>query len=418
MAEATFAIGSGIVYALSSHDRISSFCVALTLLALLGAFIIGQRLRFTLDFLVASYLNPRAWADVAKRRHQWQFEMKYAFVLQPEHVDALLLELLKRHTDFAGFNAALVSADVPPEYVNELTRRHWGFALPSLRGLVTKVLPNEVFRNAGPYSPEKSPAAIFDELRSLSHANDQFLLMDRIQYYWTLRNLNYLGRLIATLAGEVAFVGVTLLTTAAFFGGMEVFGHEKASVALALRALAAGAAVWTLSVCFGVSLLLITIFRGTGTFSISLPPLNITAERLWTPFTQVGIAAFTTSFVIYGVGVPFLFAPRELYHFSPNTTFSIYALACLLPCLTVFLNHTIGTHILMREAKLNALERLRARLVTAPSEETGKLRDAFVDIRGLHEWPFRASVVTTIIAGVIFPLAVQIILIVSHLKKS
>ena len=52
----------------------------------------------------------------------------------------------------------------------------------------------------------------------------------------------------------------------------------------------------------------------------------------------------------------------------------------------------------------------------APPDDATRLRETFNEIRGLHEWPFRASVLTAIIVGVVFPVGVQALLISSLTK--
>jgi hypothetical protein len=185
---------------------------------------------------------------------------------------------------------------------------------------------------------------------------------------------------------------------------------------LLLRAEAAGTLLWLLLACGGASILIVGTFRGTGTFSIARPTRGTDFDPLWTAVIQVGIVAFAVSFVVYGIGSPFLLEPAALDRFSVDDEFLAYASGSFLFCVLVFVVHTVGVHNLMKGSRDNALDRASEDLRRPGLEHDQATMDHFRDVRGMRVWPLRSSTVLQLAGGILLPVGAQAILIYSGLN--
>jgi hypothetical protein len=401
------------LYVLGSHARQDTFNLGLLLAALLGAAIMQARLlrffwRVTLD-----YLNPRGWSPSGPPDTRWRYEMKCTFAEDPEYVDALFLRLFTICPTYEEL-VATVRQGRFAGYDKVLDKRYWGPLFPTVRKLAALVL-DEVMTNTGPYTPNRTPQQIFSEMRALSQG-DRIAFMDRWQYYWCLRNLNYVQSLLKkTFGGPMQLSVLTAGTTIGLACALLGAGW---SADVVLRFELAGALAWLVLACGGASLLLVSLFRGTGTFSIRYPSRGIHYDPLWTAITRLGILAFTLSFVVYGIGSPFVLMPDVLDHLRIETGFVVYSALSLTFCLLVFLNHLVGTHMLMVGSRDNALMRLDRHLERATSAtQRATCIERYKEARGFGVWPIRGSTIATLIAGIGFPIAVQAIVIYSGLKR-
>lgn len=403
------------LYVWSEHSRDDTLYAIIVLSSLLGARIVAGALLRTFSHISYSYLDPHEWLDLNQRGDRWQYEMRQRFIDDPEYVDALVLSLIETSNNYAEFLNTLRAGDFPSEYRAVLSKRLWGPVQPSVYALAHNVVPNEVFVNERRFSSHKAPGAIFDELRALTTNGDKKALMDRWQYYWCLRNLNLIDRLLKRALGWQANIAVVFGGAGLFALGVQLANNQEASTSFLLRSFAAGSLVWLLFVASGASLLIVRVFRGTGTFAIADPCRGKRFDPLWSEVIKVGIVSFTVSFIIYGIGSPFLLDPGVLVHFNIDGKFVAYAAASFAFCALVFANHTSGVHDLMLGSRTNALDRVSLALKNG-NEANERLLERFREVRELRVWPLRGTTLAQLIVGIGFPVAVQAILLYSGLK--
>lgn len=402
------------LYTCAPHTRQESFFVVLLLVALLGAAIMRSQLITTYGRILNTHLDPTDWSPPAPPGPRWRYEMKTSFVDDPEYVDDLLHTLISTCTTYDDLVATIHQGRYPDKYDDVLDRRYWGRIFPTVRQLTERVVLDEVIRNDGRHNPGKAPRDVFIELRALAQG-DKLTFMDRWQYYWCLRNLNVVSGIVQRVFGGAAQLAVVAAVTAS--GIVAAILGPGLTFDAVLRSELAGALVWLVVACGGASFLLVALFRGTGTFAISYPSRGVHYDPLWTAITRLGIAAFTISFVIYGIGSPFVLAPDVLAHFKLDAGFVAFSGLSLAFCLLVFLNHLIGTHMLMVGSRENALTRLERKLAQPmPDHERATCLERFKEARNFGVWPIRGSTIAGLIVGIAFPIAVQVILIYSGLN--
>jgi hypothetical protein len=405
------------LYVSSSHQRDDTLYVVMALSSLLGARIVASALLRTFSNISLSCLDPDDWQHLNQRGDRWRYEMRQRFIDDPEYVDAIVLSLLDTSTSYTEFITSLRAGDLGAEYKKVLTKHLWGILQPSVSALAREVVPDEVFVNMGHFTSPNEPEAIFDELHMLCADGEQkTLLMDRWQYYWCLRNLNLiycvLGRALAWTTNVAVVLGGAIL-----FAIGVLFGNGgKLSVDIVLRSFAAGSLLWLLVVASGASLFIVRIFRGTGTFAISNPCRGTLFDPLWSDVIRIGIISFATSFVIYGIGSPFLLDPEVLTHFQLDDKFVACASASFLFCALVFANHTSGVHDLMLGSRTNALDRVTLALKDSDGNNKARLLERFKEVRELRVWPLRGSTIAQLVAGIVLPVLVQAILLYGGLK--
>jgi hypothetical protein len=382
--------------------------------AIIGALAIELRLRALADHLVAHYLDPQHWRRARTRNDGWRFEMRYEFIERPEYVDELTLEMLRRHASLDAFLLAVSRDDFPEELRPLLRKRPWGFGLPTLRYVISEVIPNEVLRQSGPLVSGLTPAQAYRELRSLARGQDRVLLMDRVQFYWAIRNMNFQHRLIGRvlrLRVQLVVIGLPALIALAWAG----HGHEVAGCLIVGASI--GALQWLVIVTAGTSLLVVSLFRGTGTFSLPCPLEHRTYDPLWRRFIQLGIWVFATLFLVYGMGLPFVIDPRATQATAAiDGRFVIYALLSFSACVGVVLNHVFGTHQLMAASKQNALRRYSGGAQAARRTDALEYRH-YLELRELREWPFTGLVISQSLLGIVVPILVQATLLITAFKK-
>jgi len=407
------------LYIASEQSTADVLYIGLILYALIGAGLVEWRTVSTFTYIVRFYLDPTAWSSITDRGQRWQYEMKYHFVENPEYADSLVLSMLGKSSSYDSLVAALTSKPLPEEtkYEQILDRHVWGLVLPTARSIAANVVPNEVFANSGnKYSHDKAPEEVFQELQ-LHSPHNQTLLMDRWQYYWCLRNLNFIDKCLKHALARRTKIAVVCLGAGIFLIGLVITTRAHLSVDTFLRAEAAGALLWLLVMSGGASILIVRAFKGTGTFSISFPCRGSNFDPLWSRVIQVGILSFAASFLVYGMGSPFLLDPTVLSHFQIGTRFVIYAGISFLFCIAVFINHTTGLHDLMLGSRDNALDRTSVDLRNATTEDARQVCiERFKELRELRVWPIRGSTVAEIAIGIVLPIAVQLILLYSGLQ--
>lgn len=406
-----------VLFTVTPHTREDAFYVSLLLLALLGAATMRRRLLAVYKHITGNYLDPTDWSLPAPPGRRWRYEMKASFADDPEYVDVLVLDLVRHCTTYEEFVSRIREGRFGRRYEDVIDKRYWGRIFPTVRDLAQRVVLEEVMTSRGRRSPKKRPEEIFAELRALAEQGDMLLLMDRWQHYWCLRNLDLVDKILERSYGglvEFAIVAGAMTTglTVAIFG-------PGLSAETALRSETAGALAWLVIACGGASLLMISLFRGTGTFAISYPSRGAHYDPLWTAITRLGILAFTLSFLVYGIGSPFMLMPDVLDHFRFDTGFVLFSALSLAFCLAVFVNHLVGTHMLMVGSRENALTRLeRAIDETDPDDPRRRIYiERFREARKFGVWPIRGSTIASLIAGIGFPIAVQVILLYSGLKR-
>lgn len=407
-----------ILYIASEQSPPDVLYIGLILYALIGAGLVEWRTVSTFTYIVRFYLDSTAWSSITKREQRWQYEMKYHFVENPEYADSLVLSMLSKSSSYDNLVAALTSKPLPEEekYEQILDAHLWGLVLPTARSIAASVVPNELFANNGRYSHGKTPEEVFQELRYRS-SQDQTLLMDRWQYYWCLRNLNLIDRSLRRALARSTKIAVVCLGAGIFLIGLVTTTRAHLSADTFLRAEAAGALLWLLVMSGGASILIVRAFKGTGTFSISFPCRGSNFDPLWSRVIQVGILSFAASFLVYGIGSPFLLDPTVLSHFQIGTRFVVYAGSSFLFCFAVFINHTTGLHDLMLGSRDNALDRTFLDLQNATTEDTRRVYiERFKELRELRVWPIRGSTAAEVAIGIVLPVAVQVILLYSGLQ--
>jgi hypothetical protein len=402
----------------AGHDTPATRVTAgVGILAIIGSGVVQSKVLGTLSKITRFYLDGEHWNDVAAKGPNWRYEMQHVFVTDPEYVDGLVLDLLEETATLAELGTRLKS-DYPDKYRHILEKRVWGFMFPTVRTLALEVVPAEVFGNHGRFSPGKSADDIYAELRILA-CRDRTLLMDRWQYYWCLRNLNYIDSLInkvfswwavfATVAlGALLCKIGTAVTPNSHLGGIDLWGDS----------VAAGLLLLMLTMCGSASLFIIAAFRGTGTFGIPSPSYDDRYDPLWSDVIQVGIVAFAISLVVYGIGGQFFFDPTLATHLHITTRVIGYACASLAFSGLVFACHIVGVHELMKDSKWNALDRIQAALASeTKQQEREVLTKRFLDVRQLRVWPFQRATIAQLVAGIAFPIVVQVLLLYTGLKK-
>lgn len=409
---------AAVFFAVSGRTRGDSVAFALVAASVVGAAVVERKLLTTYSEILRFYLDPTHWTSLQHQGARWRYEMQHVFATDPEHVDGLIFDLIQTHGTLEEFLTGLDERQFPPEYDEVLRKRLWGFLFQTVERLASEVVPNEVIENRGRFSSGKARSEVFAELRDVAQAG-QVAFMDRWQYYWCLRNLNVIDQVLRrTFRWEAQLAGVAIGSL--LYGLGFVFGSARhhSPIAIPLGTVTAGALLWLLVVCAGASLFLVTAFRGTGTFSISSPSQGEDYDPLWSDVIQVGIVAFTVSFVIYGIGGPFFLDPAALSHFHLNTRFLLYSCGSFLFCGLVFAGHVLGVHELMSDSRANALARTAESLAIATTTEERKaLLDHFADVRRLRVWPLRGATVAQLAAGILLPIVVQAILLYSGLRS-
>lgn len=406
---------AGALFAAGEHARAATFDLALVALSVTGAGIVERTLLSTIGEISYSYVNPADWPDGRRLPGpRWRYQMRARYVHDPEWVDCLALEMIEVHPTFEAFRHAVKNREFPDRYDDEiLGSKLWGPAFPTVAGIMDKNVAGELFHPRGRFKADATPDEIYGELHELARG-DRRALMDRWQYYWCLRNLNLVDRLLGYARGWMTVAALVGVGAIAFGAGVIVTAGDGFSADTALRAEAAGALFWLLLVCGGASIFIIGVFRGTGTFSIARPTRGTDFDPLWTRIIQVGILAFAVSFVVYGIGFPFLLEPSALEHFTVDRSFLVYAAGSFLFCFSVFVVHTFGVHNLMRASRDNALDRASADLNGGDPDET--TLDHFKDVRAMRVWPLRSSTVFQLAGGILLPVAAQALLIYSGLS--
>ncbi len=342
--------------------------------------------------------------------------MQHAYLNDPEYLDSIIITMLRKYKHLLDFKAALEAEDFPRGYDHVLSKRLWGPLFPTLRDSAKDSVPNELLNGHGRFSPGKSPDQIYLELRALALTN-QTLFLDRWQYYWGLRNINVVDVLLRRAFS--VWVGLSVIALGAAFFGLAVLTHQTRDheLAASLAAIASGSLLWMLISCGLSSLLFVGAFRGTGTFSISYPCEGDAFDPLWGRVIQIGIVAFTVSFVIYGIAAPFLFETSALEHFHLDQRFVIYAAGSLLFCVSIFAGHLAGVHKLMARSRENALGRIMdAVRVAKTNHGRDVLLDHFHNVKRLRTWPIRGAVIAQTAAGIALPVLIQAILLYTGLR--
>jgi hypothetical protein len=407
---------AALLYSWSNHSREETLYLAITLSSLLGARVVAAELLRTFTRMSYFYLDPAEWQHLNRRGDRWRYEMRQHYIEDPEYVDALILDLVEASSSYAVLLDLLLSDDFPETYRDILNKRLWGVTQPSVRALAHRAVPTEVFVSKGKFTSERTSEEIFEELKELHTSGDHPLLKDRWQYYWCLRNLNLIDRLLKRALEWYTNVAVVTLGAVIFGAIMRLANHNRGlSLDLALRSLAAGSLLWLLVVASGASLFIVRVFRGTGTFTISDPSRGTRFDPLWSEVIKIGITSFAISFVIYGIGSPFLLDPGALAHFQLDDKFVAYAGASFLFCALVFANHTSGVHDLMLGSRTNALDRVTIALKDANGDNQ-RLLERFKEVRELRVWPLRGATIAQLAAGILFPVVVQAILLYGGLK--
>lgn len=405
---------AAILFLVGHRDRPTTLYLGLTVLAMFGAAFVENKLRRTLADIVYHNLNPAHWADFKNRGPHWRYEMKWSFIQDPEYVDVITLQMIDETSSYTALSYAARQEKFPPGHEPYLDLRAWGRFFPPVRTIVQQTISEDVLMNYGRYASGLTPAEVFAELKS---TEDLALRMDRLQYFWCLRNLNVIDARLRQILRGSSQAAVIAIGTLLFLLVAPSISEDGQAPSELLRAVAAGSLLWLLVVCAGASLFIIRVFGGTGTFSISYPVRGTDFEPLWNRVLQVGIVSFSVSFLLYGIGSPFLLDPAALAQFKVDGTFIAYAAGGFVFCAGVFLAHTAGLHDLMLASRTNALDRLAFRLEsTLDTEPRRELVDWFKDVRTLRVWPVRASTLAQVGLGILLPVLVQVILLYTGIR--
>jgi hypothetical protein len=397
------------------HARADVLCLLIVLTSVVGSLVVERKLLTTFADIVRVYLNPGHWTDLDAVGPHWRYQMQRRFIEDPEYVDSLTIDLFRQHESYGSFVAAVQADDYPPDRSPLLDKRFWGALFPTTRALVRDVVVGEVLNNRGRFSSGKSGQEIYVELQQLVDHPD--LLMDRWQYYWCLRNLNYIDAIFRRAFSTRLFLAITVIAGVMFASVAGLARPGYAGWSLILSGIAGGLLAWLLFVCAGSSLLIVRVFGGTGTFVISYPCRGIDFDPLWSRVIQVGIVSFTVSFIVYGMGSPMLLDPAVLAHFELDDHFLAYAAGSFFFCALVFIMHTAGIHALMLGSRNNALDRIATRLhAERESQAVKELAEHFRDVRALRVWPVRSTTLPQLAAGIVLPVMVQIILLYTGVK--
>lgn len=406
------------LYLQSAEHRAQTVFLVLVISSLAGSELVIQLLLRTFARITRFSLDPSEWSSFSDRGPRWRYQMRHQFIEDPEYVDALVLSMLQSFSTYTEFVQALRDEDFPRKYKPLLHRRLWGVIQPTVQELAREVVPNDVFTNNGRYSSGNSPEEIFHELRYLCSC-DRISLMDRWQYYWCLRNLNLINRLLRRAFSGITLLCVILLGSAVALAVLVTTGHpvRSQSADVVLRALTAGTLLWVLFTCAGASILIVRIFQGTGAFAIDTPCRSTRFDPLWSRIVKIGILSFTVSFIVYGIGSPFLLEPAVLSNFHVSNGFLGYAIGSSVLCGIVFVTHSIGLHDLMLGSRENALDRVMIDLkaTTTPGMRQFHV-ERFREIRDLQVWPLRRSTLAQLAAGILLPITVQVLLLYAGLR--
>jgi hypothetical protein len=325
--------------------------------------------------------------------------------------------MLARYDSYTEFTNAVYQGAFLEDYQRLLSQRYWGWFFSRLDDAMKDIVIGEVFNNTGRFTSGKTGDEIFSELKQLLPTS-RCLFMDRWQYYWCLRNLNYVDGWLRKVLSIGTFYGVIILASTIAALATILDGRSYSGWSVVLSAVAAGALIWLLVVCAGSSLLIVRIFGSTGTFTLSYPCRDVDFDPMWSQVIQVGIFSFAASFIIYGIGSPFLLEPAALTHFDLAPRFIVYASGSFLFCALVFVLHAVGIHKLMLVSKTNALDRVSNRLVPRSASDQDRLDiEHFKEVRGLRVWPIKSTTIAQLTAGILLPVIVQIILIYTGIKS-
>lgn len=378
--------------------------------------LVERRLLRTFTKITRFYLDPTDWASLKDRGAHWRYEMQHVFIEDPEYVDEVLYRMVARYDSYDALVAALRRQDLPaPREV--LDGHYWGAPFQSVRELATTIVPTEVLANNGQNTSGLTPDEAFAELHQLA-LTDKRAFMDRWQYFWCLRNLNVIDSLLRRVfCWRTQFAVVSIGALIYLIGwAIDRPGHD--AIATPLAAATSGAVLWLLVVSAGSSVFFIGAFRGTGTFSISFPCEGQNYDPLWNDVIQVGIVAFTTSFLVYGIGGPLFVDPSTLTRFALNGRFVSFAAAAFAFCSLVFLSHLSGVHELMADSRSNALARTTEQIDTSrDANEREELLRHFGDVRALRTWPLRSVTIAQLAGGIALPIIVQAILLYTGLRS-
>jgi hypothetical protein len=407
--DGVIALAALVLFAVGPHRRETIFYAAIVPLALAAAAVARTNVMRTTDFVCDHYVNPEGWHDLHRPEPTWRYEMKHMYVHDPEYVDDIVVKMLHTHPSYDEFKQALLT---PSLHEDVLDKRLWGAMLPTVRTLLRDAVVGELFEGGARGGSQPAASATYEELRGLLQPHQRHLLMNRLQYHWAVRNLDTLKgiyrqiRSPVTEGAFVAFIGLLFLLVD-YVSGLGV------SVETVLRAIAAASLLWVVVICGGTTVLLVNLFRGTGTFTIETPLKNKREDELWPTFTRVGIYAFAASFLLYGIGMPILLTPELLHHLSIGGRFVLLSALSFVLCALLFGYYIQGIHNLMRGAREHALALARVELKRpdATSEERAAALHRFEDVRELNTWPLNGAVMGEIVAGIGFPIVVQLILL-------
>lgn len=440
----------------------------LTLLfALLGILALGASTRIklmTLDLWADArdnYLDFHAWADLDHKGPRWRYLMKWWYVERPEPIDAITIVMVRESESFDVFERRVKAGDWPKGFEAVMRRKFWGWYLPSVESLLRGAVLQGIFRSPIFAAMGKTPADLYQDLRSalwcpacrnvepdrsacvrcagtgwvdyvcftcrgtgltgdvpcaacdgqgVHRESPPVLFMQRLQYLWMARNVAWIeARMPLWLTYRVQ-AAVVLVGAVGYWLALAHDGTVQSILGTLVAGVYFGGSLLVVSSAAILTLFLLLLFQGTGTFELAYPLADSKIGlELWPRFTSVIISISVLAFVMYSVGMPVLLFSAALEHQQLSQPFVLIVSLSALTFGFFAFGNLFHMHVSMGDAKRSKLGELKHAL-TASSVDAHQreLDDAlYKEVRDLREWPIDFSAAAAVVSGFVLPTALQ-----------
>lgn len=242
----------------------------------------------------------------------------------------------------------------------------------------------------------------------LHHKPIPVVFMNRLQYFWMARNVDYLTKTFPVWLSYLTYFAILGVSTALFLGGSLVF-QSSFSPDLLVEALLFGAAALLGSLGAAIVIIFASAFNGSGILLSSYPLRDVKfGNHIWIQLMNL-LALFTFSALL----IDSTFA---LSQFLFASTANVAALIVATSVFTLFLvmisfGGFYSIHTAMRDTKKSRLDELADWLHQHPPEsdlDTTQEEEFFKEIRNLQEWPIDIAVSFGIISGILIPVTLSL----------
>jgi len=414
-----------------------------------------------------NYLDFASWLDLHHKGLKWRYAMRWPFIENPEPIDALTIALMRECGSFDEFEDRITSGLWPERFKAVVDRHFWGQFEPSVADLLRTAVLQDIFRSPILAGLGKTPATIYDELRSallcsschnLPSAREHctacvgtgliryfcrtcggsgvldgvlcrrcdghgvlpdypaVLFMNRLQYLWMARNVGWIERRFPIWLSFRAQAIVVVLGVIAYCVATTKSWMQLVSVDQLVNGIFFGTSLLVVLTATILTLFLILEFQGSGNFELGFPLNNATVGlELWLQFTRIISAITVLAFVLYSVGMPLLLFKDDLeQHSYGRPLVLVVGLSAFIFGLFA-LGNFYRIHTVMHDAKRSALRDMAHKLVlsqNAAGDPDAFDYELFKEIRGVSEWPVDVSTTVAILTGFFVPTVLQVVVYV------